>query len=69
MFGGFKFLEESVKWKYGIFENRIIKEIFYEDLEFELFVDLKKVIIKEIKKDIWIRVEGFFYLGIVNVVG
>lgn len=67
--GGFKLLEESVKWKYGTSENRITKEISHEDPEFELSADLKKVTIKEIKKDTWIRVEGSSYSGTANAVG
>ena len=67
--GGFKLLEGSVKWKYGASEKRITKEISHEDPVFELSPDLKKITIKEIKKDTWIRVEGSSYSGTVNAVG
>ena len=67
--GGFKLLEETVAWKYGASEKRITKEISFEDPVFELSADLKKITIKEIKKNIWIRVEGSSYSGTVNATG
>ena len=67
--GGFKLLEETVTWKYGTSEKKKKKEISFEDPVFELSADLKKITIKEIKKNIWIRVEGSSYSGTVNATG
>lgn len=67
--GGFKLLEESITWKYGASEKRITKKISLEDPVFELSADLKKITIKEIKRDTWIRVQGSSYSGTANATG
>ena len=67
--GGFEVLEESITWKYGTSEKRIKTEISLEDTEFQLSADLKKITIKEIKKDTWIKVEGSSYSGTVYATG
>ena len=67
--GGFKLVEERITWKYGFSENRIKNEISPEDPLYELSADLKKLTIKEIKKDTWIRVEGSSYSGTANAIG
>ena len=64
--GGFKVLEGSIKWKYGYSKSKIDREISVEDQLFELSADLKKITIKEIEKDIWIRVDGSSYSGSAN---
>jgi len=67
--GGFKVLGESITWKYGASEKKIKKEISLEDPMFELSADLKKITMKEIKKDTWIRVDGSSYSGTANATG
>ncbi|KAJ7340309.1 hypothetical protein OS493_003042 [Desmophyllum pertusum] len=66
--GGFKVLEDSIKWKYGRSENKINQEISVENPLFELSADLKKITIKEIQKDTWVRVDGSSYSGSANSV-
>lgn len=66
--GGFKVLEDSIKWKYGRSENKINQEISVENPLFELSADLKKISIKEIQKDTWVRVDGSSYSGSANSV-
>lgn len=68
--GGFKVLEESIKWKYGRSEKKINKEIsLEEDQLFELSADLKRITIKEIQKDTWIQIDGSSYSGTTKAVG
>ncbi|XP_078347668.1 uncharacterized protein LOC144632802 isoform X2 [Oculina patagonica] len=68
--GGFKVLEESIKWKYGFSEKKINKEIsLEEDPLFELSANLKKITIKETQKDTWVQVDGSSYSGTSSAVG
>ena len=67
--GGFKLLEDSIRWQYGVFENRFTNGISLQNPMFELAGDFKKITIKEIKQSTWIRVQGSSFSGTANAIG
>ena len=56
--GGFKVHDNSLKWKYGNSRNNINQEISVENPSFELSPDFKKVTMKDLQRDTWVKIEG-----------